>query len=149
MRQAGCTLIFWLTMSLFSFQVSAASVEEILEEAFESQTGNVTAPVDGHITDMARRTAPNRGDLMVEIRTTKNLDEKDCRHFLVTMKNMNVRGSKSEPVTVPSIEISYCKDGRFPKEEGGAEAGKKKVEELNAYARERAARMPAIHPQAK
>lgn len=148
MKNTIRTTLFILATTVFTQQVYASSFKELLEDAFDSPSGNLTAPIDGEMTDMIKRTLPIKGDVVAEVRTMKHFKEKDCRRFSVKLRAKLESGSGERgPAPLPTIEINYCKGGGYPQEGVDPDAVKKMAEQMDAYARERAAMKPAANPQ--
>lgn len=141
-------LVVAISVGLFSQSSMAASIKELLENAFDSQTGNVLAPIDGQVTDMIRRTAPVRGDIMASVKTLKHFEEKDCRRFSIELKAEFAPESGAKgPVPLPKMELNYCKGGSFPQEGVDPEAGKKFTEQVDRYEQQRGENAPTPKAQ--
>lgn len=148
MKPTFRVLFFLALATLLSQTTSAASVKELLEEAFDSQTGNVFAPIDGQVTDIIRRTAPIRGNVMARVKTIKHFKEKDCRRFSIELQaEFAPESGYKGAIPLPKMELNYCKGGSFPQEGVDPEAGKKFMEQVDKYAQQRAQTAPLRQDQ--
>lgn len=144
MKLTTCAIVLSLSLGLFAQQANAASIKDILEEAFDSPNGNVTAPLDGQMTDLIRRTTPISGDVMAEVKTIKHFNEAGCRRFSVKLIAMFGRDSgQTGPIPLPAMEMNYCKGGGFPKEGYDKEAGDRFMDQVDEFAKERGIKVPA------
>lgn len=125
--------------TLTSLAARGENLKGLLEEAFDSQTGSLMAPIDGEMYDTVARATPIQGNLMADIKTIKHFKEKDCRRFRIQLKADFAKDSgMSGPVPLPTMEINYCKGGGFPREGVDEEAGKHFMEQVDQYAKSRA-----------
>lgn len=123
---------------------TAASIKELLEEAIDAPNGFVSAPLDGEITDLVRRTAPVQGDVMAHITTLKHFKEPDCRRFRIELKaRFAPHSGQSGLVPFPQMEMNYCRGGTHPEEGVDPDAPQRFMDQADEYARARGLAVPA------
>lgn len=143
-------LIVLLATTLANIPARAENIRGLLEEAFDSPTGSVLAPLDGQMADMIRQAAPIKGYVLAEIKTVKRFKEPDCRRFEVKLKATaaDTVGQSSANLPLPIFQVNYCKGGGYPKEGEDPEAAKRFERQIDDYAKSRGiARTKANQPE--
>lgn len=143
-------LVILIVAALANTPARAENIRGLLEEAFDSPTGGVLAPLDGQMADMIRQAAPIKGYVLAEIKTVKRFKEPDCRRFEVKLKatTADMVGQGNSNLPLPTFQINYCKGGGYPKEGEDPEAAKRFERQIDDYAKSRGiARTKANQPE--